>query len=255
MSTIDMKQVAGLQAVNAEGKVIGTLSVDDLTELVSAKIIQEAKNEAVSARSASVMSEASTLAATDEYEDKLDIDTNPAYIRSMDSEGNPKRTATTSLATVVGGLISTATDNSKGLMSSIAFTYSSRQVDNNSNGGVINTLNFSMNNDSCVMLRLVCGRGDGQNAIIFLSICRNSSGVYSAKRMSFVHDKSGNFKSFGFIYYKDDTVYVRWGHYDAGSFQILALLNTTFKGVLNSPSESGFTKLEVSDMAVNPSAE
>ena len=100
-----MKQVAGLQAVNAEGKVIGTLSVDDLTELVSAKIIQESKNEAVSARSASVMSEASTLAATDEYEDQLELDTNPAYVRSLDSEGNPKRTATASLATVVGGLL------------------------------------------------------------------------------------------------------------------------------------------------------
>lgn len=105
MSTIDMTQVAGLQAVNEEGQVIGTLSVDDLTELVATKIVQEAKNEAISARSASVMSEASTLAATDEYEDKLDIDTNPAYVRSLDSEGNPKRTATTSLATVVGGLI------------------------------------------------------------------------------------------------------------------------------------------------------
>ena len=88
-----MTQVAGIQAVNAEGKVIGTLSVDDLTELVATKIVQEAKNEAVSARSASVMSEASTLAATDEYEDQLALDTNPAYIRSLDSNGNPKRTA------------------------------------------------------------------------------------------------------------------------------------------------------------------
>lgn len=105
MSTIDMTQVAGIQAVNAEGKVIGTLTVDDLTELVATKIVQEAKNEAVSARSASMMSEASTLAATDEYEDKLDIDTNPAYIRSLDTNGNPKRTAIASLASVVGGLL------------------------------------------------------------------------------------------------------------------------------------------------------
>ena len=59
-----MTQVAGLQAVGAEGQVIGTLSVDDLTELVATKIVQEAKNEAISARSASVMSEASTIAAT-----------------------------------------------------------------------------------------------------------------------------------------------------------------------------------------------
>lgn len=155
----------------------------------------------------------------------------------------------------VGGLLPLATDNAKGLMSSIAFIFSSTKVDNNSNGGVINTLNFSMINNSSVILRLVCGRGDGQNAIVFLSICRNSSGVYSAKRMSFVHDKTGNFKSFGNVCYKDDTVYVRWGHFDAGSYQILALSNTTFKGVLNSPSESGFTKLKVSDMIVNPPAE
>lgn len=158
------------------------------------------------------------------------------------------------LFSFVGELISTATDNSKGLMSSIAFTYSSRKVDNNSNGGVINTLNFSMINNSSVMLRLVCGRGDGQNAIIFLSICRNSNGAYSAKRMSFVHDKSGNFKSFGYVYYKDDTVYVRWGHFDFGSYQILSLSYAKFNGVLNSPSESGFTKLDVSDMIVNPPA-
>lgn len=104
MSTIDITQVAGLQAVNAEGNVIGTLSINDLTELVADKIVQEVKNEAVSARSASVMSEASTLETTDEYEDQLALDTNPAYVRSMDSEGNPKRTATTSLATVVGEL-------------------------------------------------------------------------------------------------------------------------------------------------------
>ena len=159
------------------------------------------------------------------------------------------------IISVVGELLPLATDNAKGLMSSIAFIFSSTKVDNNSNGGVINTLNFSMINNSSVILRLVCGRGDGQNAIVFLSICRNSSGVYSAKRMSFVHDKTGNFKSFGVVCYKDDTVYVRWGHFDAGSYQILALSNTTFKGVLNSPSESGFTKLKVSDMIVNPPAE
>lgn len=128
MSKIDMTQVAGIQAVNAEGKVVGTLSVNYLTELVSAKNIQEAKNEAVSARSASVMSEASTLAATDEYEDQLDLDTNPAYIRSMDSEGNPKRTATTSLATVVGGLLPEVSINNNGLMTTKQYLKNGREL-------------------------------------------------------------------------------------------------------------------------------
>lgn len=117
MSTIDMTQVAGIQAVNAEGNVIGTLSVDDLTELVAANIVQSTKKELASAQSAAVLAETSTLAATDEYEDQLALDTNPAYIRSLDTNGNPKRTAIASLATVVGGLIGLAASNKNGLAS------------------------------------------------------------------------------------------------------------------------------------------
>lgn len=105
MSTIDMTKVAGLQAVDTEGKVIGTLSVDDLTELVAANLVQSTKNEVVQSRSASLMSEASTLAATDEYENQLPQDANPAFVRTLDSSGNPKQTAIASLASVVGGLI------------------------------------------------------------------------------------------------------------------------------------------------------
>ncbi len=105
MSTIDLTKVAGIQAVDNEGKVIGTLSVDDLTELVAANIVQSTKNEVVQARSVSLMSEASTLAATDEYEDQLPQDANPAFVRTLDSSGNPKQTAIASLASVVGGLL------------------------------------------------------------------------------------------------------------------------------------------------------
>lgn len=109
-----MKQVAGIQAVNAEGNVIGTLSVDDLTELVAANIVQSTKKELVSAQSA-VLAETSTLAATDEYEDQLALDTNPAYVRSLDTNGNPKRTAIASLASVVGGLLGVVSQSSNGL--------------------------------------------------------------------------------------------------------------------------------------------
>ena len=156
------------------------------------------------------------------------------------------------VAQVVGGLLPLSSDSLNGLMPSESFTFSAHRVFNNSNTGVNNTLNFSMINDSCVMLRLISGRGDGQNAIIFLSICRNSNGVYSAKRMSFIHDKSAAFKSFGYVHYKGDEVYVRWGHYDMGNYQILILSNATYKGKLYNPSEEGFTEISVSDMIVNP---
>ena len=105
MSTIDMTQVAGLQAVDAEGNVIGTLSVNDLTELVANNLVKSTQNQVFAARSVSTMSEASTLAVSDEYENTLPIDANPASVRTLDSEGNPKQTAISALAQVVGGLI------------------------------------------------------------------------------------------------------------------------------------------------------
>lgn len=104
MSTIDMTQVAGLQAVDAEGNVIGTLSVNDLTELVANNLVKSTQNQVFAARSVSTMSEASTLAVSDEYENNLPIDANPASVRTLDSEGNPKQTAISALAQVVGGL-------------------------------------------------------------------------------------------------------------------------------------------------------
>lgn len=159
-----MTQVAGLQAVNEEGQVIGTLSVDDLTELVATKIVQEAKNEAVSARSASVMSEASTLAATDEYEDQLELDTNPAYVRSLDSDGNPKRTATTSLATVVGGLIGTATTNQDGLMPAFrSMTIHYNDADNVVKYTLPSNIGFSM----CITV--IKNHESGGQAVVFVT--------------------------------------------------------------------------------------
>ena len=117
MSTIDMTQVAGLQTVDAEGNVIGTLSVDDLTNLVANNLVKSTQNQIAAARSVSTMSEASTLAASDDYENTLPIDANPASVRTLDSEGNPKQTGISAFAQVVGGLIPEASINLKGLQS------------------------------------------------------------------------------------------------------------------------------------------
>ena len=99
-----MTQVAGLQTVDAEGNVIGTLSVDDLTELVANNLVKSTQNQIAVARSVSTMSEASTLAASDDYENTLPIDANPASVRTLDSEGNPRQTGISAFAQVVGGL-------------------------------------------------------------------------------------------------------------------------------------------------------
>lgn len=106
MNTIDMNQVAGLQAVDAEGNVIGTLSVDDLTNLVANNLVKSTQNQ-IAAQSVSTLSDASTLAASDEYENTLPVDDNPKSVRTLDAAGNPKQTGINALATVVGGLIKT----------------------------------------------------------------------------------------------------------------------------------------------------
>lgn len=104
MNTIDMNQVAGLQAVDAEGNVIGTLSVDDLTNLVANNLVKSTQNQ-IAAQSVSTLSDATTLAASDEYENTLPVDDNPKSVRTLDAAGNPKQTGINALAQVVGGLV------------------------------------------------------------------------------------------------------------------------------------------------------
>ena len=102
MSTIDLTKVAGFKAVDAEGNDMGIVSISEMTNMVKESIIQEA----VAMQSVSTLAETSTLAATDTYEDKLDISDTFSYVRTLDSSGNPKRTSQNALATVVGGLLS-----------------------------------------------------------------------------------------------------------------------------------------------------
>ena len=111
MSTIDLTKVAGFKAVDAEGNDMGIVSLSEMTNMVKESIIQEA----VAMQSVSTLAETSTLAATDTYEDKLDISDTFSYVRTLDSSGNPKRTSQNALATVVGGLIGPATNEKNGL--------------------------------------------------------------------------------------------------------------------------------------------
>ena len=123
MSTIDMTQAAGLQAVDAEGNVIGTLSVDDLTELVANNLVKSTQNQIAAARSVSTMSEASTLAASDDYENTLPIDANPASVRTLDDAGNPKQTGISAFAQVVGELLPQRTSFITEILNKITTNY------------------------------------------------------------------------------------------------------------------------------------
>lgn len=101
MSTIDMNSVAGFKAVDAEGKELGIMSLADITAAVKESIMQDA----AMARSVATLSEASTLAATDTYEDRLTQKTDLTWARGLDSNGNPILISKESLASVVGELV------------------------------------------------------------------------------------------------------------------------------------------------------
>ena len=106
-----MNSVAGFKAVDAEGKELGIMSLADITAAVKESIMQDA----AMARSVATLSEASTLAATDTYEDRLTQKTDLTWARGLDSNGNPILISKESLASVMGGLIGLATEKKRGL--------------------------------------------------------------------------------------------------------------------------------------------
>ena len=115
MSTIDLTKVAGFKAVDAEGNDMGIVSLSEMTNMVKESIIQEA----VAMQSVSTLAETSTLAATDTYEDRLQTSDTFSHVRTLDANGNPRRTSSQAFATVVGGLLPEVTINNKGLASPI----------------------------------------------------------------------------------------------------------------------------------------
>lgn len=117
MGTVDLTKVAGFKAVDAEGNDMGVVSLSEITNMVKEEIIQEA----VAMQSVSTLAETSTPAATDTYEDKLDISDTFSYVRTLDSNGNPKRTSQNALATVVGGLLGNPLGDKGSLSSSENF--------------------------------------------------------------------------------------------------------------------------------------
>ena len=96
-----MNSVAGFKAVDAEGNELGIMSLADITAAIKESIMQDA----AMARSVATLSEASTQAASDTYENRLPQQTDLTWARGLDSNGNPILISKESLASVVGGLL------------------------------------------------------------------------------------------------------------------------------------------------------
>ncbi len=108
MSDLNLENIVGFKAVDKNGNE-RQVTVDEMTELVSARIVSAASEISTFA--------AAAAAGTDEFEDQLPQSDTFSWLRTLDGSKNPTLTSS-SAAGKSGELIGNATSNKSGLMSS-----------------------------------------------------------------------------------------------------------------------------------------
>ncbi|RHC81722.1 hypothetical protein DW829_03510 [Phocaeicola vulgatus] len=107
---MDLNNIVGFKAVDKNGNE-RQVTVDEMTELVSARIVSAASEISTFA--------AAAAAGTDEFEDQLPQSDTFSWLRTLDGSKNPTLTSSTAAAKVLGELIPLATNKSNGLMGAI----------------------------------------------------------------------------------------------------------------------------------------
>lgn len=108
MSDLNLENIVGFKAVDKNGNE-RQVTVDEMTELVSARIVSAASEISTFA--------AAAAAGTDEFEDQLPQSDTFSWLRTLDGSKNPTLTSSTAAAKVMGELIGVANAEKNGLMS------------------------------------------------------------------------------------------------------------------------------------------
>ena len=96
MSDLNLENIVGFKAVDKNGNE-RQVTVDEMTELVSARIVSAASEISTFA--------AATAAGTDEFEDQLPQSDTFSWLRTLDGSKNPTLTSSSAAAKVLGELI------------------------------------------------------------------------------------------------------------------------------------------------------
>lgn len=107
MSDLNLENIVGFKAVDKNGNE-RQVTVDEMTELVSARIVSAASEISTFA--------AAAAAGTDEFEDQLPQSDTFSWLRTLDGSKNPTLTSSSAAAKVLGKLIGTASAEKDGLM-------------------------------------------------------------------------------------------------------------------------------------------
>ena len=93
---MDLNNIVGFKAVDKNGNE-RQVTVDEMTELVSARIVSAASEISTFA--------AAAAAGTDEFEDQLPQSDTFSWLRTLDGSKNPTLTSSSAAAKVLGGLM------------------------------------------------------------------------------------------------------------------------------------------------------
>ena len=157
---MDLNNIVGFKAVDKNGNE-RQVTVDEMTELVSARIVSAASEISTFA--------AAAAAGTDELEDQLPQSDTFSWLRTLDGSKNPTLTSSTAAAKVLGGLIGindswfrsripTFKGDVETLVVSGIYGITPESINNPINGyGILSV--FSVGNESRVMYLLISVNG------------------------------------------------------------------------------------------------
>lgn len=160
MSDLNLENIVGFKAVDKNGNE-RQVTVDEMTELVSARIVSAASEISTFA--------AAAAAGTDEFEDQLPQSDTFSWLRTLDGSKNPTLTSSTAAAKVLGGLIGindswfrsripTFKGDVETLVVSGIYGITPESINNPINGyGILSV--FSVGNESRVMYLLISVNG------------------------------------------------------------------------------------------------
>lgn len=106
MSDLNLENIVGFKAVDKNGNE-RQVTVDEMTELVSARIVSAASEISTFA--------AAAAAGTDEFEDQLPQSDTFSWLRTLDGSKNPTLTSSSAAAKVLGELLPIVSENNNGL--------------------------------------------------------------------------------------------------------------------------------------------
>ena len=155
MSDLNLENIVGFKAVDKNGNE-RQVTVDEMTELVSARIVSAASEISTFA--------AAAAAGTDEFEDQLPQSDTFSWLRTLDGSKNPTLTSSSAAAKVLGELIGVATAKKDGLMPMEQFFDRDVNPIEDYNTFTWNGIRKTTKSTSNSPFE----SGDGQNAVIFI---------------------------------------------------------------------------------------